>query len=346
MSVRCVALFSGGLDSMLSVRLMQEQGVDVEALNFKTTFTCCQDASGRAARELGVRLTVLNTNDDYLDVIKRPQFGYGRGANPCVDCRIYMFQYAWEYANQTGASFVVSGEVVGQRPMSQKRRDLDTISHHSGLADRLLRPLSAKVLPPTLPELQGMVDRSKLYGFVGRSRKGLIKLARQFGFKDIPSPSTGCALTEPRFSKKVHDLIQLDPNSARWDFELLKLGRHFRLDRQVKVIIGRNAFDNDQLMYMHEREDAQQSVRMHPHNFAGPDGLLIGPVSEAALEFCGGLVLRHAKLDGGGEGLLEIYRHGDSKPEIRKFVRTDLADQAVTLATIPPKRHSVSAHGN
>ena len=171
---------------MLVIRIMQAQGIEVEALNFKTVFTCCQDQSAQTARDLGVRMTVVGQEDDYLDLVRKPMFGYGKGANPCVDCRIYMFERAKAFMEQIGADFIVSGEVVGQRPMSQKRKDLNVISYHSDLEDLLLRPLSAKFLPMTLPEREGWVDREKLYAFQGRSRKGLIRLAKQFGFEDIP----------------------------------------------------------------------------------------------------------------------------------------------------------------
>ena len=188
---RCVVLLSGGLDSMLAIRIMQEQGIEVEALNFKTMFTCCQDTSAQAARALNVPITVVGQEEDYLDLIREPQFGYGKGANPCVDCRIYMFQRAYKFMETVDAQFIVSGEVVGQRPMSQKRSDLKVIANYSGLEDLLLRPLSAKVLEPTKPERDGLVDREKLYDFQGRSRKGLIALAREFGFSEdmIPTPS-------------------------------------------------------------------------------------------------------------------------------------------------------------
>jgi tRNA U34 2-thiouridine synthase MnmA/TrmU len=295
MAVRCVALLSGGLDSMLAIRLVQEQGVEVEALNFKTIFTCCQDQSGHAARDLGVRLTVVGQDDDYLDLVKSPRFGYGKGANPCVDCRIYMFQKARRFMEQVGAQFIISGEVVGQRPMSQKRGDLDVISRHSDLDDLLLRPLSAKLLLPTKPEREGLVDREQLFGFHGRSRKGLIALAKKFGFKDIPSPSTGCALTETRFSQKVHDLIQIEPQAKRWDFELLKTARHFRFDAQTKVVVGRDESDNESLRYMHRLPDAASTALLEPENFPGPVVLLIGPETPEAMSYAVGMVTRYSK---------------------------------------------------
>ena len=290
---RCVTLLSGGLDSMLAIRIMQDQGIEVEALNFKTMFTCCQDLSAQAAHRLGVRLTVVSQEDDYLDLIKNPRFGYGKGANPCVDCRIYMFERAEKFMEQIGADFIVSGEVVGQRPMSQKRRDLDVISHQSGLEDLLLRPLSAKLLLPTLPERKGLVDRDRLYAFQGRSRKGLIRLAKAYGLDEVPTPSTGCALTEPLFGKKVHDLIQIQVDPQPWDFELVKVGRHFRFDNQTKIILGRNEAENHQLEYSHRLPEATSTALLDPENFSGPVALVSGPPTEQAIEFALALVLRY-----------------------------------------------------
>ncbi len=308
MTVRAVALLSGGLDSMLAIRILQEQDVEVEALNFRTLFVCCQDTAAQAARELGVKLTIVSEQDDYLELIRRPAHGYGRGANPCVDCRIYMFALAEKWMRRLDAQLVASGEVVGQRPMSQKKRDLALIARHSGLDDRLLRPLSAKLLPPTWPERVGLVDRERLYDFSGRGRKGLIALARELGLKRIPHPSTGCALTEPQFAAKVHDLVRLDPRAARWDFELLKIGRHVRLDRLTKVVVGRREEENERLrrLFDEHNERAYRSVNdeqadepsvalLEPENFAGPTALLIGPATDQSLHFAGGLILRYAK---------------------------------------------------
>jgi len=218
---RAVALFSGGLDSMLAVRIMQREGFDVEGLNVRTPFSCCQVDPAKAAAAMGVRLSVVSVGDDYLDIIRRPAFGFGRGVNPCVDCRIYMCRLAREQMLQLHADLVITGEVVGQRPMSQKRRDLDVIQRHSGLEGRLLRPLCARLLPPTLPEQQGLIQRDHLYDFTGSGRHKLLELAKQLGLPDPPTPSVGCTLTQPAFAPKVRDLLQFQYHATRWHFELL-----------------------------------------------------------------------------------------------------------------------------
>ena len=310
---RCLVLFSGGLDSMLAVRILQEQSIEVEALNFKTAFTCCQDAAGQAAHRLGVQLTVVGTDDDYLDLIRKPRWGYGKGANPCIDCRIYMFDKAHAYLQQSGADFLASGEVVGQRPMSQKRRDLDRIAFHSGCEDLLLRPLSAKRLPPTLPEREGWVDREKLYGIVGRGRKELIKLANEFGIDEIPSPSTGCSLTEQRFSKKVFDLIQLDVGAESWDFELLNIGRHYRLDERAKVIVGRHTDDNARLQYMFALPNARRAALLQPDGFPGPTAMLIGAIDEANIDYAASLIVRHSAHDSANGGNVAVTCDGQTQ---------------------------------
>ncbi len=316
---------------MLAIRIMQEQGIEVEALNFKTVFTCCQDESAQAARDLGVRLTVLHQDDDYIDLLKSPNFGYGKGANPCVDCRIYMFERAQKMLDEVGAQFIVSGEVVGQRPMSQKKRDLNNIAHHSGLEDLLLRPLSAKLLAPTKPEREGWVDRDKLYDFEGRRRGGLIALAHELGLKEIPTPSTGCALTEPNFSKKVFDLFQLDPGAQRWDYDLLKIGRHFRYDNYTKVVVSRNETENDALFYMNTLSDARSTVLLEPHNFHGPRVLVIGPHTEGAAEYAAGMIVRYAKRFDPENAEVKVVTAEEEKIVLAKECAE--AQQAATLAT-------------
>jgi len=326
----CVAVLSGGLDSMLAIRIMQEQGVEVDALNFKTIFECCQDRAGQAARGLGVRLTVITHGDDYLDIIRNPRFGYGKGANPCVDCRIYMFQLAKRFMEDIGANFIISGEVLGQRPMSQKRRDLDAVAYHSDLEDLVLRPLSAKLLAPTKPEQEGWVDRNRLYEFSGRSRKGLIQLAKDFGFEQIPDASTGCALTEVQFSRKVYDLMQLDPNAKRWDFEILKVGRHFRFNETTKVIVGRTEEENAQLEYMHNLPEASSTALLLPYSYVGALCLIVGPLTDEVLEFAGGLLYRYGKAPTVDDPQVEVIER--DRKRIVPVAPTETAQQAKTLA--------------
>ena len=328
MTVKAVVLLSGGLDSILAIRILQEQGIEIEALNFQTIFTCCKDNAAQAARELGVRLTVIGQEDDYIELIRRPRYGYGKGANPCVDCRIYMFERAKAFMEDIGASMVVSGEVLGQRPKSQKRRDLGIIGQQSGLTDLLLRPLSAKLLPPTLPERSGLVDRDRLFAFSGRSRKGLISLARHLGIKNIPSPSTGCSLTERSFAPKVLDLVQIDADSGRWDFELLNVGRHLRIDAQTKATVGRNAAENETLRRMYRDPKSRATALLAPDNFAGPTVLLMGPSTDDALDMAAGLVLRFAKHYDQDEAVVTADVGGNER-EIRVTTSDVAADLAI-----------------
>ena len=328
MNRKAVALLSGGLDSRLAIRLLQTQEIEIEALNFRTIFGCCKDEASRSASELGVRLTVVGTDESYLEIVKRPRYGYGKGINPCVDCRIYLFELARKFMDQVGASFVISGEVVGQRPMSQKRRDLDIIARDAGLEDLLLRPLSAKLLPPTLPERLGIVDRERLHGFEGRSRKGLIELAEQFGFTEIPTPSTGCALTEPLFAPKVRDLIDLAPDARQWDYELLRVGRHFRFDSKTKVVLGKDESQNEQLRLMAAQDRASPCWIVEPENFRGPTALVTGPFSEAALGYTGGLIVRYSKAD---PATAQVVYQWDGQRAVYTARSDSLAAQAETL---------------
>lgn len=295
MTIRCVALFSGGLDSLLAVRIMQQLGVEVVGVHFKTLFTSCQVPAEDAARRLGLRLTILTAADDYLELVKYPRFGYGEGVSPCVDCRIYMFQRARQFMVQNQAQFLVSGEVLNQRLKSQQRRDLEVISFHADVEDLLLRPLSARRLPITLPERAGWVDRKQLFGISGRGRRPLIALGRQLGLEEIPPRSNGCLLTEAPFSQKVRDLFQFAPQAFTWDFELLRIGRHVRLNNGTKVVLGRHQTENEQLHELYRRPDSRASAMLHPENFPGPRLLLIGPFTSVTVASSTELMMRYSK---------------------------------------------------
>ncbi len=311
MERKAVLLLSGGLDSTLALRILQEQGIEIEAINFRTAFACCKDDALETARQFGVKVTMLSVADDYFKLIEKPKYGWGKGINPCVDCRIYMFRLARKFMETCGASFVASGEVLGQRPMSQQMRQLTIIERESGLEDILLRPLSAKLLNPTLPERDGIVDREKLYGISGRSRKELLELAGKYGIENPPTPSTGCLLTEPDFAGKVRDLFAYNEDYDRWDFETLKVGRHFRLEDQAKVILGRDEEENQRLEMLNQRD----SILFVPSNFKGPSALLIGSSGESVECKVCALVLRYSKGKDGSnpEGFVFERRQNGSK---------------------------------
>ena len=304
MNSRAVILLSGGLDSTLSACILQEQGIELHAVNFQTMFGCCKDDAREVAEKLGIPFSFLRVGDDYLKVIERPKYGYGRGINPCVDCRIYMFFAAKRFMEQIGASFLVSGEVVDQRPMSQKPQDFRLIERDTALEGLIVRPLSAKRLLPTEPEKCGIVDRERLYGIQGRSRQLLLELAAKYGIENPPSPSAGCALTVPAFARKVRDVFEHRPDYRRWEFELLKMGRHFRLSENVKVIIARNQEQNQHLEVRHP----EGTVLLTCTSFAGPHALLIGSdIQKPLLEKAGRLMLRYAQKPVPAAGEVKVH---------------------------------------
>jgi hypothetical protein len=280
---------------MLAVRILQLQGFKVEGLHVRTWYRCSRASAAEAAEELGIHLTVLSAGEDYAEVLRRPRFGYGRGANPCVDCRIYMGRLARQRMEQVGAVAVISGELLGQRPMSQKRRDLDVIAYHSGLEDRLLRPLSARLLPPTLPEREGRIDRSRLYAFAGRARTPLEHLARELGIRRWPGPSSGCALVHAEFGERVRELMRLRPQARRWEFELAHFGHYRWLSDTVKLVVGRNAEENEALSLLAAGDAAGEAILVEPENFQGATALIAGSATPSTLHEAGAEIVSRAR---------------------------------------------------
>ena len=274
MNKRAIVLLSGGLDSILATKLMLEQGVEIEAINFLTIFcTCthkgCQHAATQAAKTLNVPLKVFNITEEYIEVIKNPKHGYGSNMNPCIDCRIFIFKKAKEYMARTGASFLVTGEVLGERPMSQRRDAILLIEKEAGLKRLILRPLSAKFFDPTEAENEGIVDRNKLLDISGRSRKPQMALAKEFGINDYPCPAGGCLLTDPGFAKRVRDLLGHDAFTLD-NIRLLKFGRHFRLSEDTKLVVGRDEEDNNALQSLALPSDTVFKLK----NYQGPASIL------------------------------------------------------------------------
>ncbi|MGC8851087.1 MAG: hypothetical protein ACP5O3_02535 [Candidatus Micrarchaeia archaeon] len=298
---KAVALFSGGLDSILAVKLLLDQGVSVSALHFTSLFCNCDKsaakdgcgAAAKAIKQLGVPLTTIAKGMDYVKLVEHPKFGRGRAMNPCVDCRIYTLKRAKQFMQEIGASFLVSGEVLGQRPMSQNKRAMDLIEEEAGVQGILLRPLSAKLLPPTKPELEGVVDREKLLAISGRSRSQQIKMAEDYGL-DYPCPSGGCMLTEAGFAAKLKDLFDHHPDYDLRDVSLLKVGRHFRFSERTKIIVGRNEAENKVLQSL--KKDGETLLTPL---FPGPSALVCGDQAVDAIHEAASLIAFYARQDGG-----------------------------------------------
>jgi tRNA-specific 2-thiouridylase len=295
--MKAIALLSGGLDSTLAARVLLEQGIELEALNFITVFCNCTHrdesclASQKAVATLGIPLKVMNVSEEYLDVVKHPEHGYGSNMNPCIDCRIFMLKKAKAYMEERGASFIVTGEVLGQRPMSQRKEAMALIDRKAGLEGLILRPLSAHLLRMTIPEREGWVDRKKLLAIQGRSRKPQMKLAEAFGIRDYPCPAGGCLLTDPQFSKRMKDLLTYQADFGLNDVHLLKVGRHFRLSPQVKLVVGRNEEENQRIKTFAREDDGLLKVVHYP----GPLTLMRGEAEEDRVEVAAALTARYSK---------------------------------------------------
>ena len=268
--MRCLFLFSGGLDSMLGVKVLQEQGIEVDPIAFVGCFFGSEQAEA-AAKNFGIKLRIYDFSEEHLAMVKNPPRGYGKNMNPCVDCHLMMIVKAGEIMRAEGYDFIATGEVLGERPMSQNRQMLDFIERKSGLAGKLLRPLSAKLMEPTEMEQSGEIDREKLEDIEGRGRTRQLELVKKFGIKEFPTPAGGCSLTDPGFSKKLRELFEKIPTCTNDDIELLKIGRQLWLGNN-KLVIGRNHEENEKIEAIKKEKDCLIKIK----NFPGPLGLLHG----------------------------------------------------------------------
>jgi tRNA-specific 2-thiouridylase len=258
-----VGLISGGLDSILAAQLILEQGIEIQGVSFITPFFSSQGAE-RAAQAVGVPLQVLDITEPHLAMLRKPKHGYGNNMNPCIDCHILMLKEAGRVMEQWGGDFLFTGEVLGQRPMSQNKASLRLVERESGYEGLVLRPLSAQLLPETIPEREGTVDRKQLLEIKGRSRREQMELAKRYHITEYLSPAGGCLLTDPIFSRRLGDLFRhSDPVQIR-DIELLKIGRHLRLSPAVKLIVGRHAQDNERISKMVILQDDLIKVEEYP----------------------------------------------------------------------------------
>ena len=293
---KALALLSGGLDSTLAIEVIKRQGIEVTALNIVTA--CCRCTASNSCKleavkvseKLNVPIKVINATREMIEIVKNPKFGFGKNINPCIDCRINLFRTAGKYMKEIGASFIFTGEVIGQRPMSQRKEAMKKIDREANLTGYVLRPLCAKHLEPTIPEEKGLVDREQLLAIKGRSRKEQMQLADIFEIKDYRCPAGGCLLTDSEFAHRMRDLLKYSDASVN-DVNLLKVGRHFRVDSNTKIVVGRREEDNPRVEALAQEGDFLFLME----NIQGPSALLRGDTTDVNLELAASLTARYSK---------------------------------------------------
>ena len=341
---KAVALLSGGLDSTLAVLAVLKQGVEVRAIKFQTPFDA--DASDKAsgsypfvnARRFCFDIELCRLGDRFLDILKNPKHGYGKNMNPCIDCRILMLKEAKQFMNMMGADFIITGEVIGQRPMSQKKDMLYHIDREAGVTDLVLRPLSAKLLKITASEERGLINREILYNFSGRSRKPQMALAREFGLEDYPAPAGGCLLTEPNYAHRLEELMNFDPAPSVRDIDLLRIGRHFRYSPLCKIIIGRDEAENEFIESMVNDTDCLLTVE----GYGSPMTLVTGDIVGDAVKIAASLCARYSDAkDLSGVDVSVFRKTGDKYSVYVQSAGDDILKQYRIELNKKPGKHSI-----
>lgn len=314
--MKALALLSGGLDSIIAVKLIQSLGIEVEALHFTNPFHQLPTEAllkvQLLALNLNLKLHIREFGDAFLRIIEKPQYNYGKQMNPCVDCRIYQLKEAKKLMKEIGASFLITGEVLDQRPHSQRRDALDIVERDSELRGFILRPLSAKHLRPTIPEEKGWVDRNRLLNIKGRGRNEQIELARIYGITDYPSPAGGCLLTYREYGEKVKDLIEFEHGLSLRSVSLLQTGRHLRLSPQVKIIVGKDEVENNLLHQL----ASENEIILELADYQGPTTLYLGPLEDQALELAAAITAGYSKAPSGEQ--VRVITSGGFSPRIVK----------------------------
>lgn len=316
--VRALGLCSGGLDSILSALVLGRQNVEVEWITFETPFFSPEKAI-KASKTTGIPLTIKNITDEYLKMLKNPHCGYGRNMNPCMDCHSLMFRIAGGIMKENGFDFLFSGEVIGQRPMSQTLPSLRYVEKHSGYEGYIIRPLSAKRLPVTIPEKEGLINKDLMLGFSGRSRKPQVSLAKEFGISDYPNPAGGCLLTDKGFSRRLKDLFEHQEYFSENELHLLRYGRHFRLNQSTKIVVGRNQSDNENIEKLY---NPASDILFKVNLFPGPTTVMphggIREIIILAASICAG------------------YGRAPEYSQIDVTARTPEGNKTIKVLAIPP----------
>lgn len=307
--VKALVLFSGGLDSILAIEALRRQGVEVTAVTFKSYFFGVEQAK-KSAKNLEFPLKVIDISEEHLDIVKHPFYGRGSGMNPCIDCHALMLEKAKEIMDAEGYHFIATGEVLGERPMSQNKKAMGLVKKKSGLNGYLLRPLSAKLLEETIPEKKGWVKRKELFDIQGRTRKKQIELAKKWGIKNFPTPGGGCILCEKEFAKKLEGLFKIMPSAGENDIELLKVGRHFWAGG-TKIIVGRNHKENLKIKELAQKEDVIVELKEIPSPAILLRNYAEGGVSEKVLERARVLVEKYANKLGNKKAEFSIIKKHD-----------------------------------
>lgn len=294
--VKCILLYSGGLDSLLAAKLLMDMGIDVTGLHcilpyFPPDLDIENLKSSQLAKQIGLKLVHYRCGNEYIEMLRKPSHGYGKEMNPCIDCKLFFMKIAAGLMNEYGADFVATGEVVGQRPMSQLKHTLNHIEKESGLAGRLLRPLSARILKPTIAETDGKVDRNRLLDFSGRGRKRQLELAGQYGITDFELPGGGCLFTDSHISSRIRDAFRYYSEISPLDLYLLKIGRHFRINDSLKIIVSRNQHETEELEKYRENAD----YYFKPE-FSGPSIFVKGIMTGSDKKIITAVLTRYSKL--------------------------------------------------
>jgi tRNA-uridine 2-sulfurtransferase len=312
---KAIALLSGGLDSTLAILAVIKQGIEVKAIQFVTPFDIEVSDISSALKDpyplggrFGFDVEVRRLGDKFLDMVKNPKHGYGKNMNPCIDCRILMLKEAKELMQKTGAEFIVTGEVLGQRPMSQKKDMLYHIDKEACVVGSVLRPLCAKLLRITIPEEKGIVNGELLYAFNGRSRKPQMALAKEFGLEDYPLPAGGCRLTDPVFSLKLKDFLKFNPSPAMKDIELMKVGRHFRLSPTCQIVVGRDESENELIQSLASKGDCLLKVE----DCGSPTTLIIGGITDERVRIAASICARYSDAKNRGPVDVSVKMEGNN----------------------------------